>query len=206
MVSRSGKESSLPVLRSSFVLENMASEPRPRDSERPLVTCVQTENHTPGLPQTSHRYGHSIQDAEEPWNAGVPATGHPSCERTTASRLPSIYRCATAEGRSGASRGVRLAVRTRAGSCQLWAITSRSRRQRPGPVRHFMHGRAHPGLQAFSTSSFSEYTLPPGPRIELLLIHRERNPRRRETMQRKASAVWKRLKDGRARFRRTVAS
>jgi hypothetical protein len=48
-----------------------------------------------------------------------------------------------------------------------------------------------------STSSFSEYTLPLGQRIELLLIQRERNNQKEETMQRKASAVWQGgLKDG----------
>src|SRR4029077_3650141 len=54
-----------------------------------------------------------------------------------------------------------------------------------------------PAYKTLSTSSFSEYTLPSGPRIELLRIQRERRTKRREIMQRKASAVWQGgLKDG----------
>jgi hypothetical protein len=48
-----------------------------------------------------------------------------------------------------------------------------------------------------STWSFSEYTLPPRPGIEFSGFKRIERDRRREFMQRKASAVWQGgLKDG----------
>src|SRR6267143_864457 len=44
--------------------------------------------------------------------------------------------------------------------------------------------------KAFSTSSFPEYTLPIGPRIEFSGFKKNERAKRRESMQRKASAVW----------------
>jgi hypothetical protein len=52
-------------------------------------------------------------------------------------------------------------------------------------------------FKTFSTSSFSEYTLPLGPRIEFCSFRGNETAKRREIMQRKASAVWQGgLKDG----------
>jgi osmotically inducible protein OsmC len=51
--------------------------------------------------------------------------------------------------------------------------------------------------KAFSTSSFSQYTLPGSPGIEFSGFQRYEKAERREIMQRKASAVWQGgLKDG----------
>src|SRR5258707_5577457 len=94
---------------------------------------------------------------------------------TTASQAcPSNVSICSCEGRNGRNAAASTGQCAKSKSCQLCAITHGPSGKGQGRCAVSCRTEFIPVCKTYSTSSFSEYTLPPGPRIELLLIQRER--------------------------------
>src|SRR5690348_1013551 len=111
--------------------------------------------------------------------------------------LPSKVSTCNCGGRSGRITATSTGQCAKSRSCQLCAITHGPAGTGHGRCATSCMSEPIPVFKTFSTSSFSEYTLPLGPRIEFCSFRGNETAKRREIMQRKASAVWQGgLKDG----------
>src|SRR6266478_4402582 len=88
--------------------------------------------------------------------------------------LPPNVSICNCEGRSGRIVAALTGQCAKSKSCQLCAITHVPAGNGQGRCAASCRTELILSCKTFSTSPFSEYTLPLGPRIELLLIQRER--------------------------------
>src|SRR5260221_4316249 len=117
---------------------------------------------------------------------------------TTATHAcPSKVSTSNCGGISGRKTAASIGQCAKSRSCQLWAITHCSVGRGQGRCATFWRMAFTGARKAFSTSSFSKYTLAESLRIEFSGFKQNERAIRREIMQRKASAVWQGgLKDG----------
>src|SRR5260370_6129723 len=127
------------------------------------------------------------------------ASARPSVEMELPRGRPALRRCLICNcgGRSGRNTAASTGQWAKRRSCQLCAITHGRAGRGQGRCASSCRTALISADRAFSTSSFSEYTLASSSSIQFSGFKQNETAKRREIMQRKASAVWQGgLKDG----------